>query len=230
MQLLESYAWVEEPTGFNLARPKDVFKNDVKGGLAGYNTGVKRALATAGAAIAAANPATTAAAAKNVAKFMTKYPKTALTAGIAALNPAGAIKAAKHGADVAKSAVELAKNGAKEVSWLQKLLKKLEPAFDKACKFFKPVTDIVMKHPIGSIAAGAACYGIFATRSLWMPYMRRLKYGMTSGQRLAAVKFNADGDDYTFEYRLKLHRWVLFEGNVFADAEDAASFIKTKFA
>ena len=32
-------AWIEEPTGFNLAAPSEVFKDDIKGGIEGYKNG-----------------------------------------------------------------------------------------------------------------------------------------------------------------------------------------------
>lgn len=50
-------AWAEEPTGFNLSSPKDVFKDDVAGGIAGYNKGAKMATAAAATAIGASIPA-----------------------------------------------------------------------------------------------------------------------------------------------------------------------------
>lgn len=57
-------AWADEPTGFNLASPEDVFKDDVASGIAGYNRGTKLAAGTAAAAGAIAVPAVRNAAAK----------------------------------------------------------------------------------------------------------------------------------------------------------------------
>jgi hypothetical protein len=58
-------AWVEEPTGFNLAAPEHVFK-DVDAGLRGYRKGEKIGLATGlgmlGAGVVAESPAVAAAA------------------------------------------------------------------------------------------------------------------------------------------------------------------------
>lgn len=50
-------AWAEEPTGFNLSSPKDVFKDNVAGGIAGYNKGAKMATTAAATAIGASIPA-----------------------------------------------------------------------------------------------------------------------------------------------------------------------------
>lgn len=50
-------AWVEEPTGLNLAAPDKVFKDDVAGGIEGYNRGTKMAAAAGAAAIGASIPA-----------------------------------------------------------------------------------------------------------------------------------------------------------------------------
>ena len=49
-------AWVEEPTGFNLAAPEEVFKDDVKGGIAGYNKGAKLGAAVGATAVGAMIP------------------------------------------------------------------------------------------------------------------------------------------------------------------------------
>lgn len=49
-------AWVEEPTGFNLCSPSDVFKDDVDAGLAGYQKGQNMAAVTGAVMVGAGIP------------------------------------------------------------------------------------------------------------------------------------------------------------------------------
>lgn len=92
-------AWVEEPTGFNLCSPKDVFKDDVKAGLAGYQKGQNMAAATCATMIGAGIPGVRNAVGK-LASTAVKNPGAAAgitaAATVAANNP-------KETAAVAKS-------------------------------------------------------------------------------------------------------------------------------
>lgn len=73
-------AWVEEPTGFNDPRPEAVFKNDVKGGIQGYNRGVAMAAAASAAVLSKrAIPV--------VAKAALKHPIAATAGAVALTHP-----------------------------------------------------------------------------------------------------------------------------------------------
>lgn len=226
-------AWADEPTGISPVGPEDVFAGDVAGGVAGFNRGVDKAIATAGTAAFVSNPALRKLAAKVgklYAKMFAKHPKKMAVATAAAANPEVTKKVVDVGTKVVKAGVEVAKNGAEEISAIRKMYNTVRPALAAICRFFQPAVEVMMKHPVTSAAVGAACYGLVVTRHMWIPYVKRMKYSRTSGQRLAAVKFESDGNDYMFEYRLKSKRWVLLDGMKLASKEDAASFAGTKFA
>ena len=208
-------AWVEEPTGFNLSAPKDVFKDDVAGGIAGYNKGAKMATATAATAIGASIPAVRNAAAQ-VGKTAIKHPVASAVSGLAVAN--------------LDTTVEIAKNARKDLSAFGKMLNACKPAIDKVCGLFKPLVDFFKEHPIFASTIGAIGYGLLKTYPIWWPYMRRLSYEITSGKTLARVDFEANDSSYTFEYTANKNKWVLLNAGKVASIEDSTTFVKTKFA
>ena len=118
-------AWVDEPTGFNLAAPEDVFKDDVAGGIAGYNKGAKMATAAGAAAIGASIPGVRNAAAniaKTGVKTAVKHP-VATTVGVVAAKNYDTVK-------------DVAVNAGKELSTVGRAIEKCQPFIDKVCAFF----------------------------------------------------------------------------------------------
>lgn len=219
-------AWVEEPTGFNLAAPEEVFKNNVEGGIRSYNTGILTGAATGVGSLGIANPAIRNSAlkvAKNVSKFSVNHPIVATGAAIAINNPKGTIDAVKAVADIGK-------NGVDELGKFEKFLEKLQPYIDTVCRWFSPVIGFFKKSPLTASAIGAICYGLFLTRQIWFPYIRRLGYTITKGKTLARVDFEANETNYTFQYTLNKHKWALLSGGKIASPEETSSFIQTKFA
>lgn len=212
-------AWAEEPTGFNLAAPKEVWKDDFKGGLAGYNAGCKAAAMTSAAIIGASIPPVRNAALK-IGKGLTKQ---AVKHPIAAAATAVAVKNAD-------TVIDVAKNFKDDVENTKSLLDKLGDAFDVVCGWFKPLTDYFKEHPLYASAIGAIGYGLFKTYPLWWPYVRRLGYELTSGGILAKAEFEANGSDWTFEYSASKRKWVLLNAGRIASAEDSISFSQTMFA
>ena len=118
-------AWAEEPTGFNLTAPEDVFKDDVAAGIAGYNKGAKMATAAGAAAIGASIPGVRNAAvkiAKTGVKTAVKHP-VATTVGVVAAKNYDTVK-------------DVAANAGKELSTIGRAIEKCQPFIDKVCAFF----------------------------------------------------------------------------------------------
>lgn len=209
-------AWVEEPTGFNDARPEAVFKDDVEGGLDGWHRGEAAAAATAAAVLGRkAIPA--------VAKAAARHPVAAAAVGAAVAYPEQAAKLADNGVNAVGSAIDAAKDLSNQIDQHRGL-------FEKIAGFFRPAVEIVAAHPAIASAAGAACYGLLRTWPLWWPYMRRLNYELTSGKALAACEFEANCRSWRFEYSPKKARWVLLSGGRIARQDDVVSFSQTEFA
>lgn len=212
-------AWAEEPTGFNLCSPEDVFKDDVKSGVEGYNKGQNMALAVSGAALASSIQSVRHAAArleKSIMKTATRHPVTAATAALVASNP--------------ESTAKLVKNTVSDIGSIGKFVGSLEPYLNRICGFFKPLVDFFKDHPIYASALGAIGYGLLKTYPVWSPYLRRLVYEATSGGALAAVEFEANDKSWRFEYSQKKNKWVLLNAGRIAPPEDSGSFMKTDFA
>lgn len=212
-------AWVEEPTGFNLCAPEEVFKDDVKGGLEGYRKGQKMALAASGAAIAAAIPPLRRAAlnlGKTVVKTAGKHPIASGAAAVALSSPSTTAK--------------VAKNAIGDIRSLGKAVDSARPYLDKICAFFKPLADFFKEHPVYASALGAIGYGLLQTYPVWSPYIRRLAYEATSGKSLAVVEFEANDRKWRFEYSQRKNKWILLGGGKIADPADSSSFMKTRFA
>jgi len=208
-------AWVEEPTGFNLAAPEQVFKSDVQGGIEGYNTGTKMAAGVGAAAVAASIPVVRNAAVQ-IGKQAVKHPVAATVATVAATHPG--------------ATVDIVKNTAKDAGAVASALEACKPAFDTVCGWFKPLVDFFKEHPLYASAAGAVGYGLLKTLPLWWPYIRRLGYELTSGKTLAKVDFEANDSSWSFEYTLRKNKWVLLNAGKIASPEDSTTFMKTRFA
>lgn len=208
-------AWVEEPTGFNLCAPEHVFKNDVAGGIAGYNRGAKMAAATGAVVIGASIPIVRNAALQ-IGKQAIKHPVAATVATVAATHPSATVDVIKHTAS--------------DVGTVAKAVESCKPAFDTVCSWFAPLVNFFKEHPLYASVVGAIGYGLFETYPLWWPYVRRLSYELTSGKTLAKVEFDANDSSWTFEYTLNKNKWVLLNSGKIASAEDSTSFINTKFA
>lgn len=182
-------AWVEEPTGFNLCSPEDVFKDDVKSGVEGFKNGQNMALAVSGAALASSIPPVRHAAArlgKSVMKTAARHPIATPVAALAASNP--------------KSTAKFVKNTVSDIGSIGRSVGSLEPYLSRICGFFKPLVDFFKDHPVYASALGAIGYGLLKTYSVWSPYLRRLVYEATSGNALAAVEFEANDKSWRFEY------------------------------
>ena len=132
-------AWVDEPTGFNDPRPEAVFRDDVKGGIEGYNKGA--AAATVTAALVLSRKAI-----PKIANAAIKHPVAAGVAAVAATHPGKM-------ANVADTAIEATKKAAKAVEDNKDLIGKI-------ADFFKPVVDFVAAHPGLASIAGASCYAL----------------------------------------------------------------------
>ena len=212
-------AWVDEPTGLNLTAPEDVFKDDVAGGIVGYNQGTKMATAAGAAAIGASIPIVRNAAAKVAktgVKTAVKHP-VATTVGVVAAKNYDTVK-------------DVAANAGKELSALGKMIDKCQPFIDKVCAFFSPLVDFFKEHPLAASALGAIGYGLLRTYPLWSPYLRRMWYELRSGKCLAKVNFEANDTSYTFEYTANKRKWTLLNSGKIASVEDASSFMNTEFA
>ena len=216
-------AWAEEPTGFNLAAPEDVFKDDVAGGIAGYNKGAKMATAAGAAAIGASIP--------GVRNAAVKIAKTGVKTGVKAAvkhpvaTTVGVVAAKNY--DTVK---DVAANAGKELSTIVRAVQKCQPFIDKVCAFFQPLVDFFKKHPLAASALGAIGYGLLRTYPLWHPYLRRMWYELRSGKCLAKVNFDANDISYTFEYTANKRKWTLLNSGKIASVEDASSFMNTEFA
>ena len=110
-------------------------------------------------------------------------------------------------------------------------------AADKLEKFGSWIAGIgasigtfVLENPLTAAGACALAYGLFKTRDKWIPYVKGLAYKAFNDNYLACCKFKADGDDYSYEYRMDKGQWVLLNGSSIASKEDRNSFLQTNFA
>lgn len=150
----------------------------------------------------------------------------ALAAAPAVIAPEITLKAVKS---VAKTVVKHPVDAAETVVAVKVVEELAEKGWlDDVLGWCKSIGGFLKDHPVAVGAFGSIAYGLLKTYPMWWPYVRRLCYSITAGDRIAACEFESNGRSYVFEYSLGKNKWVLLQGGRLSG--DIYSFVQTGFA